>query len=246
MLPEEATIADAFVNEELSYSIGFWLFEGVAFGKVSLEKGENGEYAATLTAYTTGALDRILYHRKDTYVAHFRLAEGGRRFVTTAFDKTIESKGKVKKSHTSFDYDKREMHWKSWDEDRGERTGVENIPPGVYCDDPLGAFYNFRFGAYGPVKEGSEYNIFSFPKNGAVPRIYLRIADKGEFLSMKRDGMDANYLSYAMIDRDLFGSQTGNVEIFFTRGMVPVEAVVKDLVFFGDVRGTLIRQGNGQ
>ena len=121
---------------------------------------------------------------------------------------------------------------------------MEKIPPGIYCDDPLGAFYNFRFGAYGPVEEGREYKIFSFPKKDTIPYIYLRIAKKDEFLSMKRDGMDADYLSYARIDKDLFGSQTGNVEIFFTRGMVPVEGVVKDIVFFGDIKGTLIRQEN--
>ncbi|MBI5827317.1 MAG: DUF3108 domain-containing protein [Deltaproteobacteria bacterium] len=243
-LPKAATIADAFVNEELSYSIGFWLFEGVAFGKVSLKKGENGDYAATLTAHTAGALDRILYHRRDTYVARFRLAEGGRRFVTTSFDKTIESGGKGKKSLTTFDYDKGEMSWDNWEEGRGERTGVEKIPPGVYYDDPIGAFYNFRFGVYGPVEEGRKYRIPSFPKKGVVPMIHLRIADRGEFLETNSKEIDADYLSYATIDKDLFGSQTGNIEIYFTRGMVPVEAVVKDLIFFGDVRGTLIKEGN--
>lgn len=241
--PQGATIADAFVNEELSYSIGFWLFEGVAFGKVSLKKGEDGDYSATLTAHTAGALDRILYHREDTYVAHFRLADGGRRFVTTSFDKTIESGGKVKKSLTTFDYDRREMSWKSWEEGRGERSGVEKIPPGIYCDDPIGAFYNFRFGVYGPVEEGRKYQIPSFPKKGVVPMIYMRIADRGEFMEANSKETVADYLSYATIDRDLFGSQTGNIEIYFTRGMVPVEAVVKDLIFFGDVRGTLIKGG---
>ncbi|MBI5903695.1 MAG: DUF3108 domain-containing protein [Deltaproteobacteria bacterium] len=243
-LPKAANIADAFVNEELSYSIGFWLFEGVAFGKVSLKKGENGDYTATLTAHTAGALDRILYHREDTYVAHFRLAEGGRRFVTTSFDKTIESGGKVKKSLTTFHYDRGEMSWNSREEGRGERSGVEKLPPGVYYDDPIGAFYNFRFGVYGPVEEGRKYQIPSFPKKGVVPMIHLRIADRGEFMEANSKETDADYLSYATIDRDLFGSQTGNIEIYFTRGMVPVEAVVKDLIFFGDVRGTLIKEGN--
>lgn len=242
-LPAGANIADAFINEELSYTIGFWLFEGVAFGKVSLKKGEDGDYTATLTAHTAGALDRILYHRQDTYVARFRLAEGGRRFVTTAFDKTIESGGKVKRSRTTFDYDRREMSWKSWEEGRGERSGVEKIPDGIYCDDPIGAFYNFRFGVYGPVEEGRKYRIPSFPKNGVIPMILLRIVDRAEFLEANAKETDADYLSYATIDKDLFGSQTGNIEIYFTRGMVPVEAVVKDLIFFGDVRGTLIKDG---
>ncbi len=245
---EAATVAEAFVDEELVYKIGFWLFDDVAEGVVTLKAGENGEYVATLNAYTTGVVDTLLRHRKDTYVAHLVLAEGGKRFVSKRFEKRIEMDGKKKTSVTVVDYDKREIRWTSTETGKENKSGSAPIPPGVYADGPLAAFYNFRYGVYGPIKEGREYKILTFPKEDHVPEIYLRIAAKDEMAKRVRSAKErraADMLADVRLDKELFGSQTGNVEILFSDDMVPVVAVAKDLVLFGDVRGRLVRIGLG-
>lgn len=241
-----ATIADAFLDEELVYGIGFWFFENVAIGKVTLVKGENGEYVATLSAYTTGVVDSVLHHRKDTYISHLALGEDGRRFVTRRFEKTIETTGKVRRTVTDFDYEKRVMTWKGWENGKEVRSGEEDVPPGVYPDDPLAGFYNFRFGVYGPVEEGRVYKIPTFPKKGHVPAIFLRILtreDKEKKINNNSNNRPVDYFADVIIDKELFGSRSGNVEILFTRDMIPMEAVAKDLLFFGDVRGKLNQVG---
>ncbi len=234
--------ADSYVGEELEYRIGFWLFEDVATGKVRLERGENGEYVATLRAYTTGFVDRVLRHRADTYTSHMVLSPDGKRFITVRFEKTVETTGKTKKSLTAFDYSKGLMTWRSSETGKDDRTGTENIPEGVWPADPLAGFYNFRSGIYGPVVRGCEYNIPTFPKDGKARDIYMRINTKEEAGQRINDRpFEADYLADVKIDKELFGSQSGKVEIIFSPEMIPSSAVAKDIFFFGDVRGRLVK-----
>lgn len=234
--------ANSYVGEELEYRIGFWLFDDVATGNVRLEKDENGEYVATLHAYTTGFVDRMLRHRVDTYISRMTLSPDGKRFITKRFEKTVETTGKTKKSLTVFDYSRGIMIWKSTETDKEDRDGVESIPDGVYPVDPLAGFYNFRSGIYGPAVRGREYNIPSFPKDGHTRDIYLRITTRDEAQKRINDKrFETDYLADVKIDKELFGSQSGKVEIIFAGDMIPSEAVARDIFFFGDVRGKLVK-----
>ena len=233
------TIGARYADEELVYQVGVLFFDDAATGMVSLKKGEGNDYVATFIAHTAGIVDRI-YHRQDTYVAHLKEADGGRRFVTKSFEKTIDVNGKVRKGVTNMDYAKNEMTWKSWGGGKDDRSGLVRLKAGMRYDDPLAAFYNFRYGVYGAIKELQIYKIPTFPKEDHTPEIFLRVASKGEF-DKKTNGLKpyADYLAEVKLDKELFGSGSGHIEILFTDGLVPVEAVAKDVVFFGDVRGKL-------
>ncbi len=240
-LPKNGTIAEAFLGEELVYEIGFWFFEEVAIGKIGLEKGENGEYVATLSAYTTGVVDKFVKHRKDLYVSRLKLSPDGKRFLTKSFDKSVTiGDNKVMKSSTVFDYEKMTMTWKSTKNGKETSAGTIELPKDRYSDDPLGAFYNFRYGVYGPHEAGREYTIYSFPKEDHVPKIFLKIDSREK---SQGPGAKGDFLATARIDKELFGSQTGDIDIVFTDRMLPIEAVAKDLLFFGDVKGRLKKYG---
>ncbi len=236
---DRPTIGETFVGEKFTYQIGFWILDNVATGSISLEKGPDGDYIATLTAQTTGVVGWLLRYRKDTYTAHMKMIDGGRRFITKTFEKRVEFRGKVRRGITKLDYEKRLLTWRSWGGGKEEKSGRDEIPEGVYYDGPLTAFYNFRYGVYGPIEEGRTYNIKTFPKKG-VSDIFLRIATREEMKRRLKDKARlGNYLADVKIDKELFGSQSGDIEIIFTDDLVPVEAVAKDIIFFGDVRGTL-------
>ncbi len=234
------TIADGFKGERLTYKIGFWIFDNVAEGGVSLKKEDDGTYTGTLTAHTTGVVDKIILSRQDTYVSHMALSDDGTRFVSLSFEKTVDKNGSVRHGTTEFDYDKHVMTWKSWGGGGGDKSGAYTFPADVTPVDPITAFYNFRAGSYGAIERGKEYVIPSFPKEDRVPNITIRV-DTAED-AKKRDLPDnVDYLAFARIDKELFGSTSGDIEIYFTSKMVPVYAVAKDILFFGDVRGTLAR-----
>ena len=103
----------------------------------------------------------------------------------------------------------------------------------------MAAFYNFRYGAYGKVEENKRFRIKTFPKaKGQEVDIDLDIRPAPKDGRAKEEAV---YLADARMDKDLFDSSSGLVEIFFDKELVPVKAVAKDIVLFGDVRGELIR-----
>jgi hypothetical protein len=239
------SIGDRFVGEELDYRIGFWLFEDAAVGKLRLDRDPGGGYVATLTAHTTGVLGWFLRYRKDSYKVQLEEVNGGTRFRTMTFEKNVDIGGKVRKSIRVLDHENRLITWRKWKRGRLRRSGEVKMEPGVHYDGPLTAFYNFRFGVYGPIEEGSVYRIKSFPKtkNKEVD-IDIRLATKSEFKSRLGDRHSfTGYLADVKIDKELFGSKTGDIEILFTEEMVPVEGVAKDILLFGDVRGKLVEKG---
>lgn len=238
--PDAASIGDVFANEKLAYDIGFWFFQGVAEGTLILKEDGPGRYVATFSARTNGVLDTILKHRRDRYIARLRLSEDGKRFLTDSFEKEVEIEGKgIRRSIHKVDYSAGTVSSRSWGGGRPEKNSVEKIPAGMYTDDPLAAFYNFRFGVYGGIAEGKHYKIMTFPKEDRIPEISIRIVSQKEIRKRGKKGTQADLLADAKIDKELFGSKNGDIEIFFTKDMLPVQAIAKGILLFGDVKGKL-------
>lgn len=235
-----ASAADAFVGEELTYNLGFWFFSGVAVGKISLEK-QGDIYVATLKAHTTG-IAAWLRHREDTYIARFERAPGSDRFRTLSFEEDVTIGSKHRRTVTLIDYERGVMRWRKWKNGRLRKSGEFIIPPGAFYDDPITAFYNLRRGVYGPIEGGREYLIKTLPsEEGEDVDIYLRIATEDEFRS--RTGGEkaaARYLADVKMPGKLFDSKSGKMEILFDASLIPVWAVAKDIIFFGDVWGELV------
>jgi hypothetical protein len=234
-----STIADAFIGEALDYSIGFWFFKSVATGRLTFKRGADGGYEATLRAHANGVADKLLKHRRDEYTSYMYLSEDGTMFLTKRFERVIvtSEKEKVKKKYV--DYKNRIFTWMKWE--NGEERGAEAVgfPRGIIPVDPLAAFYNFRAGAYGPLKPGGEYKIPALPKNGRVPEIYFRIITDAE-MAERKGKSGSEFIVDALIGKDLFGSEKGEMEIFFDSRFVPVYAVAKGVEYLGNVRGVLV------
>ena len=233
----KTSIGERFSGEEFNYKVGFWIFDGVAVAKIKLEKTGN-LYIATLTARTTGAA-RWLHSREDVYVATLEEVDGGKRFRTLVFEANSTIGGRVKRSLTVLDKNTGALKWTRWRKGVEKDNGSVVIRDGVYYDDPLAAFYNFRYGAYGEVEENKKFRIKTFPKaRGQEVDIDMDIR------SAPNDGSEKEeiaYLADARLDKDLFDSSSGLVKIFFDKELVPIKAVAKDIVLFGDVRGELTR-----
>ncbi|MBE9527929.1 MAG: hypothetical protein IME99_01680, partial [Proteobacteria bacterium] len=158
---------------------------------------------------------------------------------------TVTRNGRIKESRTYVDYENRIVSWINWGDGRDEKSGAVGFEEGLFPDDPLGAFYNFRAGAYGPLRLGGEYRITTFPKEDHVPEIILNIATQEQMLKRLR-GRDApaEFLADALIGKEFFGSGKGEIEIYFSKELVPRYAVAKDVAIFGDVKGRLLGPGD--
>jgi len=237
------SIGEFFQGEELSYEIGVWLFKRVALGKLSFRKmEEKGRYMAIVQAETVGVLGWLARYRVDTYRAIMEEVEGGRRFRALSFEEDVKIGSKFRKKVHLFDYEKRK-----WIVMRRRKDGVmerteEEIPPGMIYDDFLTASYNFRYGVYGEVERGRKYTVPTFPRKGSTS-YEVTVAAKEEEERRKKsekfkDGKE--FFIKLVLNPEITHSKEGRVEGWLSKELYPVEGTIKDVVLFGDVRGTLI------
>jgi hypothetical protein len=240
-----SSIGEFFKGEELSYEIGVWLFKRVGLGKVTFkETGEKGRYIATLRGETLGVLGWVARYRVDTYRSIMEEIDGGRRLRSISFEEDVKIGDKLRRRTHFFDYQKRK-----WIQVRQSYDGVktrkeEEIPPGMVYDDFVTASYNFRYGVYGEIERGRKYNVATFPKKG--PSSYeVRVASKEEEEKRKKsekskDGKE--YYVKLLLDPVVTHSKEGVIEGWLSKELYPTEGRVKDVLLFGDIKGTLIKK----
>ena len=245
---EENSIGEFFKGEELFYEIGVWLFKKVALGKLSFKAmGEKGRYLATLQGETLGVFGWVARYRVDTYRSIMEEIEGGRRLRSLSFEEDVKVGNKLTRRTHFFDYQKRK-----WIQVRQSKDGLktrreEEIPPGMVYDDFIAASYNFRYGVYGEIERGRKYTVATFPKKG--PSSYeVRVASKEEEEKRKKseklkDGKE--YFVKLYLDPEITHSKEGLIEGWLSRELYPTEGTIRDVILFGDVRGTLIKNLRG-
>ncbi|MGZ3539440.1 MAG: DUF3108 domain-containing protein [Thermodesulfobacteriota bacterium] len=242
---EGDSIGEFFKGEELHYIIGVWLFNKVALGRISFKAmKEKGRYLSTLQGETLGILGWVARYRTDTYRSVMEEIDGGRRLRSISFEEDVKVGDTLRRRTHFFDYQKRK-----WIKVRQRKDGIkvrteEGIPPGMVYDDFITASYNFRYGVYGEIEKGRKYTVATFPKKG--PSSYeVRIASKEEEEKRRKseklkDGKE--YLVKLFLDPEVTHSKEGLIEGWLSKELYPTEGLIKDVMFFGDVKGTLIKK----
>jgi hypothetical protein len=242
------SIGQFFKGEVLFYEIGVWLFKRAALGRLTFkEGGEKGLYVATLQAETLGVLGWVSRRRVDTYRATMEEVEGGGRLRALSFEEDVKIGSKVRRNSHTFDHQKRR-----WIKGRQRKDGTmtwteEEIPPGMVYDDFITASYNFRYGVYGAVGRGRNYLVPTFPRKGAS-HYEVKVAAKEEEVSRRsqlkqKDGKEFFVKLY--LDPEITHSKEGLIEGWLSKDLYPTEGTIRNVVFFGDVKGILIKNTKG-
>jgi len=238
-------ISEFFKGEELVYEIGFWLFKRAALGKLNFYAMEKkGHYMAVLQAETLGVLGWVTRYRKDTYRSTMVEIDEGRRLRSLSFEEDVKIGNKLRKRIHQFDYQERRWIQSRLRKDGSMAKTVENIPPGLVYDDFLTASFNFRYGVYGEIERGKKYTIATFPRKGSSS-YEVNVAGKEEEEKRKRseksrDGKDFYVRLY--LAPEITHSKEGLIEGWLSKDLYPIAGMIKDVVFFGDVKGTLIKK----
>ena len=242
------SIGEFFIGEELVYEIGVWIFKRVALGKLTFkEAGRKGHYVAVIQAETLGVLGFVARYRVDTYRSMMEEIDGGRRFRALSFEEDVKIGNKLRRKTHLFDYQKRK-----WIQVRRKKNGAmerieEEIPPGMVYDDFLTASYNFRYGVYGEIERGRKYTVATFPRKGST-RYEVRVAAKEEEGKRRRSEKLKNGKEYYIklsLDPEITHSKEGLIEGWLSKELYPLEGTIKDVLLFGDVTGTLIKNTRG-
>ena len=146
----------------------------------------------------------------------------------------------VRKKTTLYDYSARKILMETKKEGEHNREIVD-IPPGVYYDNPLTAYYNFRYEVYGKVKPGREFLIRTVPRKG--PGIFrVGVALEKEAARLREEDPEKkgkDFLVRIFLEQEFLGSPRGEIEVWFDKELNPVSAMVRKVPFIGDIKGRI-------
>jgi Protein of unknown function (DUF3108) len=240
-MPPADSIGDFFTGEVLKYEVGFWLINPVGGGVADFRSLGNGRYMVYHVGKAEGLVAWLTSYRREIYRSTMGMINNGKRLIPLRFEEYSVIGEWYRKKTTVYDYQAHKVFIEL--EKVGEPKSREeiDIPLGDLYDDPVTAFYNLRFGVYGKIEPGREFLLRTLPsKRPEIIRI--KVASKEEAESRRaaeeiKTGKDL--LIQILIDREMWGRKKGEVEIWFNRDMIPQSGVVKDIRFFGDIRGRL-------
>jgi len=238
-------IGKRFHGEVLKYDFGFWVFHRVGEGIAAFRSLGNGKYEAIHDGRTLGFVGWITRHRRDFYHSTMTTMNNGKKLIPLRFEEDVLIGLKLRKRVTTYDYAQKKVLIETEKEGKMTREEVE-IPFGVLYDDPMTAFYNFRFGVYGEVEPGKEFVILTVPREESPKDIRLTVASKEEEDEMRAteaEKENKDLFIKVQLDKELVGSLQGRVYAWFSKDVVPVAGVAKDVFFYGDVIGKLTYQG---
>ncbi len=236
------TIGETFANEVMKFTAGFLFFHHAGDAEISLvPMAQPGRYQATLSGKTRGIIGFFTRHREDTHISELIEDRKQTRFICTRLIRDT----KIGDHHTTkvfeMDYKSRRLTVTRFKGNR-KSVHVKSIPQGVFYDDPLTAFYNFRFGSYGRVEYGKTFIIHTIPGK-RLNTITLKLASREETAERSRHLSilkRAKYLVFLKLDPDMIKSKRGDIEGWLNADLIPLYGVAKDVIFFGDVKGKLV------
>ncbi len=234
------SIGQKFSGEVIKYQVGFWIFFPVGGGVADFRNLGYGKYMLSHEGQAQGFVGWLTSYRREIYRSTMRTINNGRRLIPLRFEEHSIIGEWFRKKTTVYDYAARKVFMEVEKEGEKSREEIE-IPVGTLYDDPVTAFYNLRSGVYGKVEPGREFLVRTLPEKGKEEiRFIVASKEETEILRAKETEKAGKDLFVRIVlDREMWGKKKGELEIWFSKDLVPISGVVKDIRFFGDIRGKL-------
>ncbi len=233
-----------FAGETLTYDLDFMIFSNAGQAQITFYE-ENGQFKCLLVAQTKGFVGWLTSYVKHIYKASFYIVDGGKKLRTATFEREIIVGNERERILHAMDYASLRHLWFVFKNDELVRQFNESLPENAQLDDVLAAFYNFRNAAYGKIKTGRSYHIPTFwtkddqPEKGSEMSIYIpteseqRIYEEAEGAG-EMEG--SQRLMKVQVPSDLFETENGELYFWASKHLIPLEAIYKDFILFGDLR----------
>jgi len=233
------------VGENHLYFMDFLFFSKLAEGELRLlETEQPNVYRAELIGRTLGIASWIAGNRTQTYTSLMALAEDGSLHSiehAANVDKRRWGKWRNKSRLHRYDYKKGTVFEEKFKEGVLTLKKEHDIPEGQHPVDMLTAFYNLRAGVYGPLVRGTQFLIPTYSSKGFVDIEVnvLTVKPQAEQGALPPHGL----LLSAVIDPEIFETDSGGLYFWFDDKGVPARGVVEDVIGLGDVRGYIREEG---
>lgn len=236
------TLGELVAEPQTVYDIAFLWFDRLAEGRASFTAGDRaGTYRATLEAKTLGVAAWLTQDRIQRYTSVMDVGPDGRlrsRSHESTIIKGPPNKRREKTKRYIFDHQRHEVRLTA--ASNGVAGPEQIFPMGEESpNDILTAFYNFRMGAFGPLRPGSRYVIPTFNRKGKGSIVVETLPDSPRTNPFFPKG---GLLCRAIVDPEIFDTGGGTVLFWFDRSAHPPRGIVEEVIGLGDVKGTALPQ----
>ena len=222
-----------------NYKVEFGVFGEIGVANATLTKEENS-YEIDVELKATGISKSLSGNRKEHHISKGHMENG---VMVSDLYQVIKSHGSKTTNKVYYiDHDTKSVtksykHWKN-----GDLKDDYNETMEYYAKNDLLTLYfnldnliedkqksgSYTFTAVGAEKQKGSVDVV-IPKSNEVDEFKDSVGDKGE-----------GWYARAIINQDIFSSDKGELLLRVGKDGITEKAVLKDLVFFGDIRAERI------
>lgn len=238
----------------VTYKITFGIIGEIGVANAKFVTKED-EYLITLEANTTGIAKSLSGNRQEFFKSEGEVFENGylrpkryEHIVSREKKKsglTLDISKWKKEKHVShkiftFDHDKQEVKEQKIKSKEGEvHSDSTNTTPYFAPNDLLSLFFNFKaitqnFQLQKPTKL---YAMGANKKDGRVD-----VTPVSKEIKEKIFGLTNAHIFLAAINQPIFASKNGELFVKLDDDGICTEAVLKNVLFFGDIKGEMIEK----
>ncbi|MGD0827091.1 MAG: DUF3108 domain-containing protein [Desulfobaccales bacterium] len=227
--PAPAAVAQGQLLEDLNFRVEYLLWKEVARARLTLTSLGPGRYRVELSGEPMGLMKTLAGPRRDSYQTEMIWRDG--KFVPLVYREESRKKNKRYLKEYRFDYEKGQLELWQLKEGRGVMVRKWHTTLKGPIQDPLSAFYNYRLGLLGPIKEGEILRLegIPYPK---PEEIEVRIGPETEW---GRKVMIS-------INNEVFANERGTVFAYLDSHRVPRKAWT-NAFNMGTISGELLPGG---
>lgn len=227
-------------NISAKYKVTFGIFGQIGIAKTNLHVQDN-RYKITIHAKTTGIANLLSGEREEWYISSGQVNNDG-ILVPDYYQKTVKrnssSGGKtiLKKDIKKyiFSHAKKALHVEQI-KYKGKSVNYEKKDGDYYApNDLLSLFFNFK-NMLPSLHVKSPSKFYAVGANKTDGRIDVLPLKRSSSLDWK-DG----HLMKVIVNDDIFASDKGELLINLRDDGLCKQAILKDVLFFGDIRGEMI------
>ncbi len=159
--PAPAAMAQGQLLEDLNFRVEYLLWKEVAQARLTLTSLGPGRYRAELSGEPLGLMRTLAGPRRDSYQTEMIWRDG--KYAPLVYREEVRKKNKRYLKEYRFDYEKGQLELWQLKEDRGVMVRKWHTALKGPIQDPLSAFYNYRLGLLGPIKEGETLRLEGIP-----------------------------------------------------------------------------------
>lgn len=235
-------------NISAKYKVTFGIFGEIGIAKTNLHVDDKNHYIIKLHAKTTGMANFLSGNREEWFVSSGKVDEQG-ILIPDYYEKIVQRQTRANTSDDSliikkdikrytFSHDKKEMKMETT-KHRGESVGYQTRKGDYYApNDLLSLFFNLKNMLVSlEIKEPAKfYAVGANKTDGRIDVVPLKDPERIK----KEFDWDDGHMMKVVINQKIFSSDKGELLVNLGDNGLCKQAVLKDVLFFGDIRGELI------